>query len=160
MRAVVIISFSYRKRSLLCHYKDDSTRAYRHTSNMCSNMDYYDVPHPSSGEEEDFNSSLQTHLLTPPMSDASNDTTPPAKPPRSADIPPDPTPRPPEWVWPYHEGLYGVCPTTGNTTLESIKTSRIRVASQMHTHLLSRPCTMGSRRQTFCGGSGSIWLLL
>ena len=127
---------------------------------MCSNMDYYDVPHPSSGEEEDFNSSLQTHLLTPPMSDASNDTTPPAKPPRSADIPPDPTPRPPEWVWPYHEGLYGVCPTTGNTTLESIKTSRIRVASQMHTHLLSRPCTMGSRRQTFCGGSGSIWLLL
>jgi len=68
-------------------------------------MDDYDGPHPSSGEEEDSNSSLQTHPPTPPVSDASNDTTPPAKPPRSADIPPDPTHRPPEWVWPYHEGL-------------------------------------------------------
>jgi len=68
-------------------------------------MDDYDGPHPSSGGEEDSNSSLQTQPPTPPVSDASNDTTPPAKPPRSADIPPDPTPRPPEWVWPYHEGL-------------------------------------------------------
>jgi len=67
-------------------------------------MDDYDGPHSSSGEE-DSNSSLQTQPPTPPVSDASNDTTPPAKPPRSADIPPDPTPCPSEWVWPYHEGL-------------------------------------------------------
>jgi len=37
-------------------------------------MDDYDGPHPSPGE--DSNSSLQTHPPTPPMSDASNDTTP------------------------------------------------------------------------------------
>jgi hypothetical protein len=61
-----------------------------------------DGPVSSSSEDED---SLQTQPPTPPVSDASNVTTPAAKPPRSADIPPDPTPRPPEWVWPYHEVL-------------------------------------------------------
>jgi len=72
--------------------------------------DDYDGPHPSSssgegGAEKDSNSSLQTQPPSPQVSDASNDKTPPAKPPRSADIPPDPAHRPPEWVWPYHEGL-------------------------------------------------------
>jgi len=56
--------------------------------------------------------------------------------------------------------LFGVCPTTGNTTLEYSQTSRIRDASQTHTHLLPRPCTMGSRRKTLCGISGGCWLLL
>jgi len=55
---------------------------------------------------------------------------------------------------------YGVRPTAGNTTLESTQTTRIRVASQTHTHLLSRPSTMGSRRKTLCGRSGSSRLLL
>ena len=99
-----------RGLSYLPHYKASGKRAYRHTSNVCTNTnnmaDDYDGPHPStSGAEEDSNSSLQTQPPSPQVSDASNDTTPPAKPPRSADIPPDPTPRPPEWVWPYHEGL-------------------------------------------------------
>jgi len=69
---------------------------------MCVAMVVNDGPVSSSSEDED---SLHIQPPTPPMSDASNDTTPPAKPPQSADIPPDPTPRPPEWVWPYHEGL-------------------------------------------------------
>jgi len=72
------------------------------TPNVCVGMDVNDGPVSSSSENED---SLQTQPPTPPLSDASNDTTPPAKPPRSADIPPDPAPRPSEWVWPYQEGL-------------------------------------------------------
>ena len=96
------------------HYKASGKRAYRHTSNVCTNTnnntdDDYNGPHPSSsgegGAEEDSNSSLQTQPPSPQVSDASNDTTPPANSPRSADIPPDPTHRPTEWVWPYHEGL-------------------------------------------------------
>ena len=63
-------------------------------------MDFNDKPVSSSEED-----SLQTQPLTPPVSDASDNTTPPAKPPRSADIPPDPVPRPPEREWPYHAGL-------------------------------------------------------
>jgi len=56
--------------------------------------------------------------------------------------------------------LFGVCPTTGYTTLESTQTSRIRDASQTHPHLLPRPCTMGSRRKTLSGISGVSRLLL
>jgi len=58
-------------------------------------MDVNDGPVSSSSEDED---SLQTQPPTPPVSDASNNATPPAKPPWSADIPPDPAPRPPELV--------------------------------------------------------------
>ena len=101
-------------------------------------MDDYDGPHPSSGEE-DSNSSLQTQPPSPQVSDASNDTTPPAKPPRSADVPPDPTPRPPEWVWPYHEGL----------SLASARELAIQ-----HWNLTKRPeyGTLARRTRTFYQG--------
>jgi len=52
---------------------------------------------------------------------------------------------------------YGVRPTTGNTTLASTKTSRIRVASLTLTHFLLRLCTMGSRRKNQLW---EIWLKL
>ena len=69
-------------------------------------MDDYDGPSVSGGED-DSDSSLQTQPPNPPVSNASDSTMPPAKPPRSADIPPDPAPRPrpPEREWPYHAGL-------------------------------------------------------
>jgi len=57
-------------------------------------MDNYNGPHPSSGEEEkcdcDCDSSLQTQPSTPPVPNTSSDSQPPAKPPRSIDIPADP----------------------------------------------------------------------
>ena len=58
-------------------------------------MDDYDGPTQSSGEE-DFDSSLQTQPLTPPVPDTSTGSysQPPANPPKSADIPPDPAPQP------------------------------------------------------------------
>jgi len=68
-------------------------------------MDDYDGPHPASGGEENSDSSLQTQPTTPAVSEASNNTTPPAKSPRPADIPPNPAPRALEWESPYHEGL-------------------------------------------------------
>jgi len=68
-------------------------------------MDDYNVPHPSSPSgEEDSDSSLQTQPLTPQMPDTS--TSSDRQPPRSADIPPDPAPRPPErWGCRYYTGL-------------------------------------------------------
>jgi len=90
----------------------------------------------SSSEEED---SLQTQPPTPPVSDASNNTTPPPKPTRSADIPPDPAPRPPEWEWPYHEGL----------SLASAREQAIQ-----HWYLPKRPeyGTLATRTRTFYQG--------
>jgi len=75
-------------------------------------MDNYNGPHPSSGEEEecdcDCDSSLQTQPSTPPVPDTStsSDSQPPAKPPRSTDIPADPAPRPFHSSEPaYYDGL-------------------------------------------------------
>jgi len=123
-------------------------------------MDDYDGPHPTSGGEEDSDSSLQTQPPTPPVSDASDNTTPSAKPPRSADTAgSSPSPSRMGMTLP-RRTLFGVCPRTGNTTLESTQTSRIRDASQTHTQLLPRPCTMGARRKTLCGIFGGSRLLL
>ena len=124
------------------------------TPNVCVAMDVNDGPVSSSED------SLQTQTPTPLVSDASNNTTPSAKPPRSADTAgSSPSPCRMGMALP-RRTLFGVCPTTGNTTLEYSQTSRIRDASQTHTHLLPRPCTMGSRRKTLCGISGGCWLLL
>jgi len=70
------------------------------TPNVCGTMDV-DGPVSSSSSED----SLETQPPTPPVSNASDSTTPPAKPPRSADILPNSAPRPPEREWPYHAGL-------------------------------------------------------
>jgi len=68
--------------SIYSRYKESSMRAYRHTSNVCTDtsattaMEDYDRPHPSSGEEEECvcgcDSSLQTQPPTPPMRDTCN----------------------------------------------------------------------------------------
>jgi len=75
-------------------------------------MDNYNGPHPSSGEEEECDrncdSSLQTLPSTSPVPDTgtSSDSQPPAKPPRSTDIPSDPAPRPFQSREPaYYDGL-------------------------------------------------------
>jgi len=90
----------------------------------------------SSSEEED---SLQTQPPTPPVSDASNNTTPLAKLPRSADILPDPAPRPLEWEWPYREGF----------SLASAREQAIQ-----HWNLPKRPeyGTLARRTRTFYQG--------
>jgi hypothetical protein len=59
-------------------------------------MDDYDGPIPSSGEDSDI--SLETQP-PPPVSD-SVISPPSTKPARSADIPPDPAPRPPKRAQP------------------------------------------------------------
>jgi len=98
-------------------------------------MDVNDGPVSSSED------SLQTQTPTPLVSDASNNTTPPAKLPRSADILPDPAPRPrpPERVWPYHEGL----------SLASAREQAIQ-----HWNLPKRPeyGTLARRTRTFYQG--------
>ena len=73
-------------------------------------MDNYNGSHPSSGEERDCDcdNSLQTQPSTPPVPDTgtSSDSQPPAKPPRSTDIPADPAPRPFQNREPaYYDGL-------------------------------------------------------
>jgi len=71
-------------------------------------MDDYDDSTPSSGEEVDCDSLLQTQPPTPPVPDTStgSDSQPPAKPTSSADIPPDPAPRRAErWGCRYYTGL-------------------------------------------------------
>ena len=65
-------------------------------ASAASAMDDYDGPIPSSGEDSDI--SLETQP-PPPVSDRVI-SPPPTKPARSADIPPDPAPRPPERAQP------------------------------------------------------------
>ena len=60
------------------------------TSNVCTDadaMDVYGGPIPSSGEDSD--NSLETRPPSPKVSDRRSSGTPPPKPARSADIPPD-----------------------------------------------------------------------
>jgi len=65
-------------------------------------MDVNDGPIPSSSGE---NSDISLENQPPPPMHDSVCNGPPTKPARSADIPPDPAPRPPERQRPYYTGL-------------------------------------------------------
>jgi len=78
MRSRYLIILPLDVSTIESHYKESSKRAYRHTSNVCTDasatnaMDDYNEPHPSSGEEECdcvCDSSLQTQPFTPPVPD-------------------------------------------------------------------------------------------